>query len=68
MTPRKPLSATRGAGRVWLILQTDHFGRDHNGLREAGVTFEEETRIEPYGTVAVFRDIFGIRWDLIEPR
>ncbi|MEO0380206.1 MAG: VOC family protein [Pseudomonadota bacterium] len=58
----------QGAGRVWLFLQTDDFERDHARLQGAGVAFEEEPRVEPYGTVAVFRDIFGNRWDLIERR
>ena len=56
----------QGAGRVWLFLQTDDFARDHAQLLRAGVTFEEAPRTEPYGTVAVFRDIFGNRWDLIQ--
>ena len=55
----------QGAGRVWLFLQTDDFAEDHARLLAAGVTFEEEPRHEVYGTVAVFRDIFGNRWDLI---
>ncbi|UWR16699.1 VOC family protein [Sulfitobacter sp. M368] len=55
----------QGAGRVWLFLQTDDFAADHARLLAAGVTFEEAPRHEPYGTVAVFRDIFGNRWDLI---
>jgi uncharacterized glyoxalase superfamily protein PhnB len=57
----------QGAGRVWLFLETDDFARDHKRLTDAGVTFEEEPRDEPYGTVAVFRDVYGNRWDLIEP-
>ena len=57
----------QGAGRVWLFLETDDFARDHARLSAAdGVTFEEAPRREPYGTVAVFRDLFGNRWDLIE--
>ena len=56
----------QGAGRVWLFLQTDDFAADHARLIAAGVIFEETPRREPYGTVAVFRDIFGNRWDLIE--
>lgn len=57
----------QGAGRVWLFLQTDDFDRDHARLLKAqGVTFEEAPRHEPYGTVAVFRDLFGNRWDLIQ--
>lgn len=57
----------QGAGRVWLFLNSDDFVADHARLIAAGVTFEEEPRHEPYGTVAVFRDIFGNRWDLIGP-
>ncbi|MEM6372791.1 MAG: VOC family protein [Pseudomonadota bacterium] len=56
----------QGGGRVWLFLQTDDFARDHERLSAAGVTFEEKPRHETYGTVAVFRDVFGNRWDLIE--
>jgi len=56
----------QGAGRVWLFLETADFATDHARLTAAGVTFEEAPRREPYGTVAVFQDIFGNRWDLIE--
>ena len=57
----------QGAGRVWLFLQTDDFARDHARLSAAqGITFQEEPRIEVYGTVAVFEDMFGNRWDLIQ--
>lgn len=58
----------QGAGRVWLFLETDDFARDHRAMLDAGVTFEEEPRHEPYGTVAVWRDIFGNRWDLVQFR
>ena len=59
----------QGAGRVWLFLETDDFARDHARLAAcAGITFEEDPRREPYGTVAVFRDLFGNRWDLIQPK
>jgi len=54
-------------GRVFLFLQTDDFWRDYRSLVEKGVVFEEEPREEPFGTVAVFRDLYGNRWDLIEP-
>ena len=53
-------------GRVGFFLETDDFERDHAAMRNAGVTFEEDPREEPYGTVAVWRDPFGNRWDLIE--
>ena len=54
-------------GRVFLFLHTDDFERDHRTLRERGVTFVREPRQEPYGTVAVFRDLYGNLWDLLEP-
>jgi catechol 2,3-dioxygenase-like lactoylglutathione lyase family enzyme len=53
-------------GRVSFFLKTDDFARDHVAYRAKGVVFEEEPRHEVYGTVAVFRDPFGNRWDLIE--
>lgn len=56
----------QGGGRVWLILETDDFARDHAAYIAAGITFQESPRNEPYGTVAVFSDPFGNRWDLIE--
>lgn len=58
----------QAGGRVAFFLTTDDFARDHREWRQAGVVFEEEPRDEAYGTVAVFRDPFGNRWDLIEPR
>lgn len=54
-------------GRVFLFLQTDDFAGDHLRYVAAGVRFVEQPRTEPYGTVAVFEDAFGNRWDLIEP-
>ena len=59
---------SQGGGRVWLFLETDDFARDHARMTAAGVEFEEPPRHEPYGTVAVWRDPFGNRWDLIERR
>lgn len=56
----------QGGGRVWLFLQTDNFARDHTAMQRNGIPFEEAPRHEPYGTVAVFADPFGNRWDLIE--
>ncbi len=55
-------------GRVFLFLNTDNFNRDHAAYLEAGVQFLEPPRHEPYGTVAVFQDPFGNKWDLIESR
>ncbi len=54
-------------GRVFLFLETDDFARDHAAMLARGVPFEEAPRREPYGTVAVFRDPFGNRCDLIQP-
>ena len=57
----------QAGGRVFLFLTTDDFARDHARMIAAGVAFEEAPRREPYGTVAVWRDPFGNRWDLIGP-
>ncbi|MFH9089581.1 MULTISPECIES: VOC family protein [unclassified Streptomyces] len=54
-------------GRVGFFLHTDDFARDHTRMTAAGVTFLEEPRHEPYGTVAVFQDLYGNRWDLLQP-
>ena len=56
------------AGRVFLFLETDDFAADHGRMSSAGVRFLEAPRHEPYGTVAVFEDLYGNRWDLIEPK
>lgn len=55
-------------GRVFLFLQTDDFWRDYAAFRDRGVRFAEEPREEPYGTIAVFLDLYGNRWDLVQPR
>ncbi|WP_353644426.1 VOC family protein [Mesorhizobium sp. WSM2239] len=55
-------------GRVFLFLETDDFSRDHEAMLARGVEFREEPRREAYGTVAVFADLYGNLWDLIEPR
>ena len=53
-------------GRVGFFLHTDDFVRDHAAMSERGVRFAEEPRHEPYGSVAVFVDLYGNRWDLVE--
>jgi catechol 2,3-dioxygenase-like lactoylglutathione lyase family enzyme len=53
-------------GRVFLFLHTDDFWRDYEAYRAKGVLFREEPRSEPYGTVAVFEDLYGNRWDLLQ--
>ena len=55
-------------GRVFLFFETDDFSRDHEAMLARGVEFREEPRREAYGTVAVFADLYGNLWDLIEPR
>jgi catechol 2,3-dioxygenase-like lactoylglutathione lyase family enzyme len=58
----------QGAGRVWLFLHTDDFAADHARLSAAGVRFLEDPRHEAYGSVAVFEDLYGNRWDLLQPK
>ncbi|PMR86656.1 VOC family protein [Xanthomonas arboricola] len=55
-------------GRVDHFLYTDDFWRDHAAMQAFGVEFMETPREEPYGTVVVFRDLYGTKWDLLEPR
>jgi len=54
-------------GRVFLFLLTDDFERDYRNLIDNGIAIEREPKVEAYGTVAVFRDIYGNLWDLIGP-
>lgn len=56
----------QAGGRVFLFLETDDFARDYAAYRAAGVRFLETPRAEAYGMVAVFEDLYGNRWDLIE--
>lgn len=55
-------------GRVFLFLYTDDFWRDYASYRAKGVVFVREPKEEPYGTVAVFEDLCGNLWDLLQPR
>ncbi|WP_353229834.1 VOC family protein [Novosphingobium sp.] len=57
----------QSGGRVFLFLETDDFWRDHAAYTDRGVRFVEAPRRESYGTVAVFEDLYGNRWDLIGP-
>lgn len=54
-------------GRVFLFLHTDDFWRDFNAYTARGVVFVREPTEEPYGTVAVFQDLYGTLWDLVQP-
>ncbi|TMV91641.1 VOC family protein [Thioclava sp. BHET1] len=56
----------QGGGRVWLFLETEDFASDYQRLKSEGVEFETPPRDEPYGRVAVWKDPWGNRWDLIE--
>ena len=53
-------------GRVFLFLYTDDFWRDFNAFKANGVTFVREAKLEEYGTVAVFQDLHGNHWDLVQ--
>jgi catechol 2,3-dioxygenase-like lactoylglutathione lyase family enzyme len=53
-------------GRVFLFLHTDDFWRDYYAMKSQGVQFHEEPREEAYGTVVVFSDLYGNKWDLLE--
>jgi catechol 2,3-dioxygenase-like lactoylglutathione lyase family enzyme len=54
-------------GRVFLFLHTDNFQRDFQNLKDKGITIVRQPITEPYGTVAVFEDLYGNLWDLIQP-
>jgi len=54
-------------GRVFLFLYTNDFWRDYEHYKKQGIVFVREPKKEPYGTVAVFRDLYGNLWDLLEP-
>jgi len=59
---------SQSGGRVLLFLQTDDFHRDHRAMLTRGVHFREAPREEPYGIVAVFEDLYGNAWDLLQPK
>jgi catechol 2,3-dioxygenase-like lactoylglutathione lyase family enzyme len=56
----------QAGGRVFLFLRTDDFWRDYQAIRAEGITFVREPTQAEYGTVAVFEDLYGNRWDLVE--
>ena len=67
-TPAQIAAIGKQAGdRVGFFLVTDDFDAKHAAMIAAGVQFREAPRIEPYGTVAVFEDLYGAPWDLIQP-
>ena len=67
-TPEQEASiGNQTGGRVFLFLSTDDFWRDYNEMLSAGIHFVREPKNAPYGTVAVFEDLYGNLWDLIQP-
>mgnify|MGYP001211143054 CR=1 FL=1 len=56
----------QAGGRVFLFLHTDDFWRDYENMKKEGVEFAREAKEQPYGTVAVFKDLYGNLWDLIQ--
>jgi len=66
-TPAQAASiGNQTGGRVFLFLATDDFSRDYNQMLSAGVRFVREPKTAPYGTVAVFEDLYGNLWDLVQ--
>ncbi|HEX9942269.1 MAG TPA: VOC family protein [Thermoanaerobaculia bacterium] len=61
-----PVIGNQAGGRVFLFLSTDDFWRDYHRMTAAGVRFVRPPSVAPYGAVAVFEDLYGNRWDLIE--
>src|SRR5262249_2488342 len=61
-----PFVGNQAGGRVFLFLKTDDFWRDYTRMVAAGVRFVRPPSEEPYGTVAVFEDLYGTRWDLLQ--
>ena len=65
---QEQLIGNQTGGRVFLFLYTDNFTRDYEKMKINGVRFLESPRSEPYGKVAVFEDLYGNKWDLLEPK
>jgi catechol 2,3-dioxygenase-like lactoylglutathione lyase family enzyme len=63
---QEPFVGNQTGGRVFLFLNTDDFWRDYNAMVSRGIVFVREPKVEPYGTVAVFKDLYGNLWDLLE--
>jgi len=64
--PQKSRIGNQTGGRVFLFLKTDNFKRDYQNLINKNITIVRQPKEEPYGTVAVFEDLYGNLWDLIE--
>jgi catechol 2,3-dioxygenase-like lactoylglutathione lyase family enzyme len=64
---QKVAIGNQSEGRVFLFLFTDDFWRDFNRMRKEGIKFVRKPKLEDYGTVAVFEDLYGNLWDLLQP-
>ena len=67
-TEQEPFIGNQAGGRVFLFLNTDNFWRDYKEMVERGIKFVRIPQEQPYGTVAVFADLYGNLWDLIQLR
>lgn len=65
-TEQEKFIGNQAGGRVFLFLNTDDFWRDYNNMISKGIEFVREPKKEGYGTVAVFKDLYGNLWDLLE--
>jgi len=63
---QRQVIGNQAGGRVFLFLQTNDFWRDYEAMKSTGVVFTEEPRVEEYGTVVVFQDLYGNKWDLLQ--
>ncbi|MDO3412591.1 VOC family protein [Saccharibacillus sp. CPCC 101409] len=63
---QQPFVGNQAGGRVFLFLNTDDFWRDYREMKEKGIEFVREPQEQPYGTVAVFKDLYGNLWDLLQ--
>ena len=63
---QEPFIGRQTGGRVFLFLNTDDFWRDYNDMVAKGIRFVREPKVAPYGTVAVFEDLYGNLWDLLQ--
>jgi uncharacterized glyoxalase superfamily protein PhnB len=65
---QRNLVGNQAGGRVFLFLYTDDLWRDYTNMKKKGIQFVREPLEEPYGTVTVFKDLYGNLWDIIQPK
>jgi catechol 2,3-dioxygenase-like lactoylglutathione lyase family enzyme len=63
---QEPFIGNQAGGRVFLFLGTDNFNRDYEEMKQLGIEFVREPKVQEYGIVAVFKDLYGNLWDLIQ--